>query len=226
MPDPAELTARDTSWSDSDPSPSSIARSLGDWFGWAIVELAPDGILVTDETGNILFGNRELFRLFGYERHELIGRRIEYLMPERFRPGHLEHRHDFDAQPSTRPMAARADVRGLRSDGREIPVQISLSPVLTAHGVRTIAVIRAQTVQDDEERIVERERQLQQSEIVASTLVAFLGGVHSAVLSLAGLESSAVQETADVAHAVIGELEGVMGQARTSLMTLVPKLGE
>ena len=118
------------------------ASELGDWFGWAIVELAPDGIMVMNEVGRILLANRRVEALFGYDREDLIGRRVELLVPERFRHVHLGHRLDYEAEPRPRPMGTGKEIWARRVDGSEFPVDISLSPVALSSGVRTIAVIR------------------------------------------------------------------------------------
>lgn len=138
---PSATTPELLGWSD-DGSEASDAATLGDWFGWVIVELAPDGILVVDEGGRILLANRRLCNLLGYHRDELVGRRVERLMPPCHRAEHLGHRHDYAADPLVRPMGTGRVLFALHATGAEVPVEISLSPVATGEGMRTIAVIR------------------------------------------------------------------------------------
>ena len=99
----------------------SIFRSL--------FEEAPDALLVSDQDGRILFLNAQTERLFGYSSPELVGKPIELLMPERFRARHVAQRSRYAGASSFRPMGAGLELFGLRRDGTEFPVEISLSPL-------------------------------------------------------------------------------------------------
>ena len=89
---------------------------------------SPDGIVVVDESGMIYDTNPELQRLFGYGPEELLGLKVEVLIPEEFRSGHVQQRHDFVSDQNTRPMGVGLELAGCRKDGVSIPVEISLSP--------------------------------------------------------------------------------------------------
>ena len=112
-----------------------------------IFRAAPDGILIVDGDGTIVDANPRASSLFGYDVQGLIGRGIDTLVPERFRTGHVSHRARYAAEPRTRPMGIGLELVGLRADGRELPVEISLSPLPSATGTRTICTVRDVTEQ-------------------------------------------------------------------------------
>ncbi|HZT64565.1 MAG TPA: PAS domain S-box protein [Acidimicrobiales bacterium] len=109
---------------------------------WGLVEAAPDGMVVADEAGTILLVNRQTEDLFGYKRDELIGMSVEELLPEQMRRAHRAHRTRYRAEPRTRPMGAGLSLLGKRRDGTTFPVEISLSPMHSASGLRVIASVR------------------------------------------------------------------------------------
>ena len=107
----------------------------------AVVESAPNGVLMVDRDGTILLVNHQIEQLFGYQRDELLGKPVELLVPTRFRSGHPEHRTGFFASPQIRAMGAGRDLFGLRKDAREIPVEIGLNPLETEDGLFVIASV-------------------------------------------------------------------------------------
>jgi PAS domain S-box-containing protein len=117
---------------------------LGGGFG-LLAEAMPDGIVIADPGGRILYVNRLVEELSGYPREELIGLAVESLVPERFREAHLEHRAGYASSPRPRPMGSGLSLHLLRKDGTEHPVDIALSPIETEVGVIIVTAIRVAT---------------------------------------------------------------------------------
>jgi PAS domain S-box-containing protein len=107
-----------------------------------LLETAPDAIVIVNEEGRIELINKQLEILFGYERSELIGQPMEMLVPERFRKSHILLRSSYSSHPSMRPMGKGLDIYGLRKDGTELSIDISLSPLKTQDGTLISASIR------------------------------------------------------------------------------------
>jgi PAS domain S-box-containing protein len=98
------------------------------------LEAAPTGMLMIDEAGTIVLANAQIEALFGYPREELLGQRLELLVPERFRAHHPDLRKMFFGDPKTRVMGAGRELYGLRKDGTEVPIEIGLNPLQTSEG--------------------------------------------------------------------------------------------
>lgn len=107
----------------------------------ALFLYAAEGILIADERGKITRVNPSAEKLFGYESGELIGQSLEVLVPKRFSGSHHAHREKFNENPHARKMGQGIDLFGLKKDGSEIAVEISLSPYSTEEGKFTIAFI-------------------------------------------------------------------------------------
>ena len=106
------------------------------------LEFAPDAVIGVDETGEIKLVNSRTQAVFGYGREELIGERVEMLVPESLRGTHVGHRDRYFEAPRTRPMGASLDLYARRKDGTEFPCEISLSTVATDNGMMALAAIR------------------------------------------------------------------------------------
>jgi two-component system cell cycle sensor histidine kinase/response regulator CckA len=110
-------------------------------FG-TFVDSIPDAIAIVDRQGRIVMVNAQAESVFGYTAEELQGQSIEALMPERYRQEHPDHRSEFAQHPRVRPMGSGLELYGLRKDGSEFPVEISLSPLKTAGEFMVVAAIR------------------------------------------------------------------------------------
>jgi PAS domain S-box-containing protein len=107
-----------------------------------LLEALPDAIVAVDRDGTIVQVNSQAQALFGYEREELIGQKVEMLVPDSYRGQHQHHREGFAQTPKTRRMGAELDLYGKRRNGSEFPVEISLSPVSTETGWFVLSAIR------------------------------------------------------------------------------------
>jgi PAS domain S-box-containing protein len=106
-----------------------------------VVESAPNAMVMISGMGKIEMVNAQAERVFGYERKEMLGKPIEMLVPERFRPNHPKLRGAFFHGPVSRPMGAGRDLNGLKKDGSEFPIEIGLNPIETDEGPMVLSAI-------------------------------------------------------------------------------------
>ena len=124
-----------------------------------VFESSPSGMLMVDERGIIVLVNSRIEEQFGYARQELLGQPVEMLIPERYRRRHVTDRDTFLHAPQNRPMGAGRDLYGVRKDGAEFSVEIGLTPIQTAKGMRVLAsVVDITQRRQMEERLNQSER--------------------------------------------------------------------
>ena len=116
-------------------------HALNEEFRRAL-DAAPDAIVLVDRTGRMVLVNSETERLFGYPAPELVGQPIEVLVPARLRSAHSNHRDHYFGDPHRRPMGSGLELAGLRKDGTEFPVEVSLSPLEFGGQSLAMAAIR------------------------------------------------------------------------------------
>jgi PAS domain S-box-containing protein len=129
----------------------------------ALVEAAPDALVVVDAEGKISLVNGQTEKLFGYARDELVGQRVELVVPNGLREAHVHHRAAYAANPTARPMGASLELFGVRKDGSEFPVEVNLNAIRTSGGIEIISSVRDISLQRKlKEELREATRQLEQ----------------------------------------------------------------
>lgn len=131
-------------WTKKDVTPLRVMRDaalVGARFGTLLASM-PDAIILANAAGRIVLANRQADDLFGYPPGALRGQLLEVLIPQRYRAGHVGQRAAYSLDPEQRPMGMGRELYGLRRDGREFPVEISLSPLATEEGTLVMSAIR------------------------------------------------------------------------------------
>jgi PAS domain S-box-containing protein len=119
----------------SHPEPDRFAYS-------ALLDALPDAVVMVDHEGRIAEFNARAQGLFGYAPEEIIGERVEVLIPERFRNGHVTERDRYAKSPFVRPMGVDTKLFARHKSGREFPVEINLAPFQSPRGPLVVSVIR------------------------------------------------------------------------------------
>jgi PAS domain S-box-containing protein len=126
----------------------------------SLLESAPDAMVIVDARGAIMLVNSQTEHMFGYPRQELLGRPVEILIPARFHEQHPHHREGYAAHSRVRPMGVGLELFGLRKDGTEFPVEISLGPLQTEEGMLVSSAIRDITERKKAEATARQAREM------------------------------------------------------------------
>ncbi|NRR28657.1 PAS domain S-box protein [Oxalobacteraceae bacterium] len=179
------------------------AKLVGARFG-TLLDSMPDAIIMANRSGRVVLASMQAEALFGYGHDELRGKPLELLMPERFRDGHMAQRNAYVVEPQLRPMGSGRDLYGLRKNGEEFPVEISLSPIATEEGILIMSAIR-----DISER-----KQIEMT-------------LHENNIELAAANQAKDRFLASMSHELRTPLNAIIGFSGTMLMKLPgPLTGE
>ncbi len=124
-----------------------------------VIEAMPDGVVIVDGAGLMTLVNREMERMVGYSREEMLGQPVEMLLPAELRTGHLAHRAHYNAAPRRRSMGSGLDLIATRRDGTTFPVEISLAQAELLGEQATIATVRDMTANRQADSELEAARQ-------------------------------------------------------------------
>jgi two-component system, sensor histidine kinase and response regulator len=191
-------------------------------FFRSVLELAPDGLMVVDTKGIIRLANARCEELFGHTREELIGQSVEGLVPADVRPAHAALRERFHRSPAAREMGVGQELRGVRKDGSEFPVEIGLSPLPArgSEGAQVAVSIRDVTDRKAQERALKLAKA--KAEEATATKSMFLANMSheirtpmNAILNMTGLALEAdlpakPHQFITVAHSSAKNLLGIL----------------
>ena len=176
-----------------------IPREVTDEFIRTAFERCPSGLIVVDGSGLLTVVNQEVERLFGYSRDELLGQSVELLVPDASASGHAKLRAQYAEKPNTRHMGAGRELSARHKDGREIPVEIGLSPITTPEGVFILGTIVDVSQRRDLE---ERLRQTHKLEAIGTLASGIAHDFNNILLGIVGY--------AELARAEVGWLPAVV----------------
>lgn len=180
------------------------------------VEAAPNAMLMVDREGRIMMANKQTEKLFEYEREQLIGKPVEILVPDRFRPQHPGLRSGFHHDPKARAMGAGRDLYGRKSNGDEVPIEIGLTPVNTDTDVFVLAsIIDITERKKNEQLLASREAALEASRIKSQFLATMSHEIRTPLNGIIGLTN--LLFAMDMTPAQREHLEGIRISASTLL---------
>jgi two-component system, LuxR family, sensor kinase FixL len=182
-----------------------------------VVEAAPNAMVMVNAEGRITLVNAQAEAVFGYARQELIGRRIETLVPERFRSHHREYRDAYLGDARARPMGAERELFGLRKDGTEVPIEIGLTPIQTAEGLLVLASI----IDISERKRAELEAARQRAEMAHLSRLTTIGELSGSLAHELNLPLGAILSNAQAAQRMLANGQTDLAELREILNEIV-----
>ncbi len=184
---------------------------------WNLLDALADGIILVTSDGVLALANRRAEEMFGYQHCTLAGQRVETLIPAALRDAHAGLRGAYQRQPADRPMGARSRLAGLRKDGTTFPVRVSLSPVRTATGHLTLAVVRDITESSPRVNLAELARAIADARETSGRefLHEVVGSLLHTGLTLQGAESLPHEQAVQRIEAALRQLDALITQIRS-----------
>ncbi|MBC3764349.1 sensor histidine kinase [Neptunicella marina] len=118
----------------------NLRRSEAKFRG--LLDAAPDAIIIVNQKGRIILSSSHAQKTLGYSKEELNNLPVEHLLPLRLRKQHIKHRKSYTSRPVVREMGGQLELFAVHKNGREIPVEISLSPIQVEQELLTISILR------------------------------------------------------------------------------------
>jgi PAS domain S-box-containing protein len=211
---------------------SERLSAFGDDFAWSLLDAAPDGIVIADVHGEVVFASRQAAALFATTAEDLVGRTVEDLVPEELRPAHRTQRGAYQSAPNVRAMGVGLLLTARRLDGSRFPVEISLSPMFMGGEAFTVAAVRDVTDRVEAEAELRRGRDaLRDAEQVlalADDRERIARDLHDTVIQRlfgAGLQLQAVRGSTeprvrDRLDTVIADLDETIKELRAAIFAL------
>jgi PAS domain S-box-containing protein len=196
-----------------------IEQKRGEQKLHALFDSAPDAQIVTDTTGKIVMANRQTVTVFGYSQQELLGQPVEVLVPPKLRTDHIQHRAGYITAPHPRPMGIGMELKGIRKDGTELPLEVSLSPIDIDEEILIASAIRDVTERKAlEQRLRDKERLADMgtaAAIFTHEIANPLASIHLAALELKEAVSAEDEYLSNILCAEIDRLSGLLDQFRS-----------
>jgi len=145
------------------------------------LDSAPDATVVVNESGEIQISNKQMVKLLGYTQDELKNMNVDMLVPSRYRDNHANHRKDFSTHAKARSMGTGLNLSAVTKDGKEIPIEVSLSPIETLDGTLVAAAIRDISDRKAAEEELQLAKQVAENATLLSNRLILIGRHQGAV---------------------------------------------